>query len=353
MATEEPSVIAASCHANKIISIHGLGKGFTATPPPRPITLGQLFVQNIDPLTILEQKSRIIAIANEYCPGMVKRGGGVIGMRVKQLENSGNVVVELQVDVCDAMGANCVNTILAGLAGRLAAENAWSIPYKIVSNAAEGRVTTASFCIDLSTWQSKGIPGLEVARRIVQLNEWAKVDPSRAITHNKGIYNGIEAVALATGQDLRALHAAGHLYACKAGGSYQPLTEYRLLEGSLLQGTIEVALPVATVGGCLVPCSVARANLEFMGVGGSGELACVMAAIGLGQNFAALRAIACEGIQEGHMFLHLQNVVNATECTEKEELLEELRRRKVHTQQGALAVAQELQKKREGVEQCE
>jgi hydroxymethylglutaryl-CoA reductase len=342
-------VIAASCNANKIILEHSInGCGFTATPPARPITLGQLFVQNVDPMNILEQKPRIISIANEYCPSMVSRGGGVIGMRIKQLQGTSSVIVEFQIDVCEAMGANCVNTVLAGLAERLASEQGWEIPYKIVSNAGEGRVTTASFSLSLSNWTSKQIPGVEIAKRIIQLNEWAKVDPSRAITHNKGIFNGIEAVGLATGQDLRAIHAAGHLHACKAGGTYQPLTEYRLTEGQggpILHGSIEIALPVATVGGCLVPCSVARANLEFMRIGNVGELACVMAALGLGQNFAALRAIACEGIQEGHMYLHLQNVVNATQgVKDKERLLEELRKRKIHTQQGAQRIVEELEK---------
>jgi hypothetical protein len=253
---------------------------------------------------------------------MLERGGGVIDIYARKLEpksiesaylSSNSISIHVVVDVCEAMGANCVNTIAEGISNYIEELTSGKVICKICSNLALSRNVKASFCVPLESLDYKGINGRELAERIVKLNEWASIDPYRAATHNKGIMNGIDAVALATGQDWRAIESSIHTSNMFVKKSILPLTNYRI-EGGKLHGEIELHLPVGVKGGVLSTNPAYKTILKLMEYPNSQRLSMIMASVGLAQNFAALRALSSEGIQKGHMALHARNIAVAAGC---------------------------------------
>ncbi len=323
MATEEPSVIAAATYAAGIVR---RGGGFV-TRPGRPVTTGQLFVERAAPdaagrLTAGEPSLQ--AIASPMLASMTRRGGGWRGISVHRLPGAGVVRVDVHVDVRDAMGANLVNSIVEALRPRVESLSGGRVVMAILTNASDRRVTTASFSIVPALLSRSGVPGVEAARRIVLANEIARDDPSRAVTHNKGIMNGVSALAAATGNDTRAVEAAVHTYASRDGASCA-LTRYSLDDdadaGPVLRGEIALPVPLGTVGGAagIHPASVA--SLELLGRPDAGRLASIAASLGLAQNFAALHALVTEGIQRGHMGLHAERAAWAAGARGEERVL--------------------------------
>ena len=220
------------------------------------------------------------------------------------------LIVNVVIDCRDAMGANLVNSICEGLAPQLEALSGGSANLRILSNLADQRLARAKCQLPASELGDGALPGEAVARRIVAAAAMAEIDPHRAATHNKGIMNGIDAVAIATGNDWRAIEAGAHAWAAR-NGRYASLSGWRLDEDNVLQGSIELPLAVATVGGATRVHPLAAVALKIMGVTRARQLAEIMAAVGLAQNFAALRALATEGIQRGHMSLHARQLALA------------------------------------------
>ncbi|MEM2236911.1 MAG: hydroxymethylglutaryl-CoA reductase, degradative [Candidatus Caldarchaeum sp.] len=305
MAVEEPSVVAAASNAAKMAREGGGIYSFQA----QQLMIGQVQLVNVaNPyaakMEILRNRDEIIAAANEKDPVLVKLGGGAkdVESRVVETDIGPMVVVHLIVDVRDAMGANAVNTMCEAVAPMLARLAGGSFRLRIISNLADKRLARAYARIP-----AESVGGKDVARGIVEAYHFAKADPYRAATHNKGIMNGIDAVAIATGNDWRALEAGAHAYAAR-NGRYEPLTVWEQMPDGDLMGTIELPLAVGIVGGATRTNPVAKICLKILGVKTARELAEVMAAVGLVQNLAALRALAAEGIQAGHMSLHAKNI---------------------------------------------
>jgi hydroxymethylglutaryl-CoA reductase len=305
MAIEEPSVVAAASNAAKIARVKG---GFQASTTP-PIMIGQIQLVKVpDPhgakYTILTHKDEILSKANEQDPVLVKLGGGAKDLEVRVIESDLGpmVITHLLVDVRDAMGANAVNTMAEAIAPLIEKLTGGKVYLRIVSNLAVYRLARAKAVFD-----KESLGGEEVVEGILYAYHFAKSDPFRCATHNKGIMNGIIAVALATGNDTRALEAGAHAYAARTG-KYQPLTTWEVNSDGDLVGTIELPLAVGIVGGATRSNPIAKVCLKILGVKSACELAEVMASVGLAQNLAALKALATEGIQRGHMKLHARNI---------------------------------------------
>ncbi len=302
MATEEPSVIAAASNGAKIC-------GNILAETPKRLMRGQIVLtgQTIDQAfiqTIEAKKAELIQCANESYPSIVKRGGGVREITTREFKKQNHVYLSIDffIDVKDAMGANIVNSILEGVALRI---REWfpqkEILFSILSNFATESLATASCAIPFEKLGKSQEEGRLVAEKIQQASEYAHLDVYRATTHNKGIMNGIEAVILATGNDTRACSAAIHAYASK-NGMYQGLSDWQIVNNQLI-GQLTVPLAVATVGGASRILPKAKIALEMLKVTSATELAQIIAAVGLAQNFAALRALVTDGIQKGHMSL--------------------------------------------------
>ena len=304
MVLEEPSVVAAASNAARMARERG---GFF-TDYTGSVMIGQIQVTKLkDPnsakFEVLRNKDEIIQKANECDPILVKLGGGCkdVEARVINTFKGDMLIVHLLIDVKDAMGANAVNTMCEAVAPLIERLTGGKVYLRIVSNLATYRLARAKAVFD-----KKVIGGEEVVEGIMYAYAFAKSDPYRCATHNKGIMNGISAVAIATGNDFRALEAGAHSYAALFG--YKPLTCYEVDEDGNLVGTIELPIAVGTIGGATNVNPLAKICLKILGVKTSEELARIMAAVGLAQNFAALRALATEGIQRGHMELHARNV---------------------------------------------
>jgi hydroxymethylglutaryl-CoA reductase len=305
MAIEEPSVVAAASNAAKMARAGG---GFQAHTT-EPVMIGQIQVVDVpDPqaakLRVLEIKDRILEVCNEKDPVLVKFGGGARDVEVRVIDTLRGpmVIVHLLVDCRDAMGANAVNTMVEAAAPLVEEATGGRVYLRIISNLAVKRLARAK-----AVFKKEAIGGPEVVDGILEAYAFAASDPYRCATHNKGIMNGIDAVVIATGNDWRAIEAGAHSYA-SLGGHYRPLTTWeRNREGDLV-GTIELPLAVGLVGGATAVHPTAKANVKLLGVKTAQELAQVIAAVGLAQNFAALRALATEGIQRGHMALHARNI---------------------------------------------
>ena len=305
MVIEEPSVVAAASNAAKMTR----SKGGIHTSSTGPIMIGQIQLVNVkDPyaqkMRILEEKEEIIKIANEQDPVLVKFGGGAKDVEVRVIDSPKGpmVITHLIVDVRDAMGANAVNTMCEAVAPFIERITGGRVYLRIISNLADKRLVRARTVVD-----KEAVGGEEVVDGIVSAWAFAAADPYRAATHNKGILNGVIAVALATGQDHRAIEAGAHAYAAKTG-KYMPLTTWEKNEDGDLVGTLEMPMAVGIVGGATKVHPVARIALKILGVKTATELAEIMGAVGLAQNLAALRALAAEGIQYGHMRLHARNL---------------------------------------------
>lgn len=311
MAIEEPSVVAAASNAAKMAR----NKGGFFTSSTAPIMIGQVQLTGIkDPSRvkhiILEKKQEVLELANRQDPMLVKLGGGAKDLEVRVINTlrGPNVIVHLLVDVRDAMGANAVNTMAEAVAPLLESISGGRVHLRILSNLASHRLARAR-----AIWTKEAIGGEDVVDGVVEAYVFAEADPYRCATHNKGIMNGIDAVILATGNDTRAIEAGAHSYAARAGG-YKPLTTFEKTPEGDLVGTIELPMAVGLVGGATKVHPTARACIKLLGVKNAQELGEIVAAVGLAQNFAALRALATVGIQKGHMTLHAKNIVTSVGC---------------------------------------
>ncbi len=306
MAIEEPSVVAAASYMAKVARENG---GIKASAD-EPIMIGQVHLADIGDIErakkkILENKEQLLKVAEEQDPVLVQHGGGPKDIEVRVVEHEDGdkfLVVHLLVNCADAMGANAVNTMVEAIAPILEELTDGKAYLKIISNLAVYRLARAEVKIKPET-----IGGEEVVDKIVVASKMAEADIFRACTHNKGIMNGITAIALATGNDTRAVEAGAHAYAA-FNGRYTTLTKWRKDEQGNLVGKIELPIAVGIVGGATRVHPIAQTNLKILGVESAKELAMIMAAVGLVQNLAAIRAIVTEGIQRGHMELHARNL---------------------------------------------
>ncbi|MBB5695260.1 hydroxymethylglutaryl-CoA reductase, degradative [Muricoccus pecuniae] len=315
MATEESSVVAAVCNSARQCYDSG---GFV-TSLSGNLMIAQVQLTGVtDPenarLRILERREEIAAICNGCDPMLVKLGGGFRDLEVRVIDSRGGpmVVTHLIVDTRDAMGANTVNTMAEKLAPEIESWTGGKVFLRILSNLADRRLARAR-----ATWTAEAIGGEAVRDGMISAYHFAEADPYRAATHNKGVMNGVSAVVLATGNDTRAVEAGAHAYAARRG-RYSSLTSWEVTADGGLAGSIELPMPVGLVGGATKIHPTARACLKILGVTTAAELARIIAAVGLAQNFGAMKALATTGIQKGHMALHANNVAIAAGATGEE-----------------------------------
>ena len=325
LVVEEASIVAGLSGIGRISRLSG---GFSAAGA-EPILIGQVQAVGMqDPARaksqLLHRKQEVLALANSLHPNMVARGGGARDVEVHvHTTPQGNhmVVLHLLVDTREAMGANLVNTMCEGVATLVETITGGKVFLRILSNLTDRAVATASVRIPVKNLEGKGYSGEEVRDGVVLASDLAQVDPYRATTHNKGIMNGVDALAVATGNDWRAIEAAAHAFAARSG-QYRALSRwYRNTDGDLV-GEIEIPMKVGTVGGAVQNNPGARINHRLLGSPSATELAGILAAVGLAQNLAALRALATDGIQKGHMTLHARSV--ATSAGVPEPLFDEV-----------------------------
>lgn len=318
MAVEEPSVLAAVSHSAKLIRAGG---GFTAEAS-EPVMIGQIQLLDVGDgsaadmtaaaLALDAHRDELLALADACSPSIVRRGGGARGIEVRPFPDTPvgpMLIIHLLYDTRDAMGANAINTAVETIAPRVAEITGGRTNLRILSNLTDRRTATACGRIPAAELTLPDIPGDEVARLVAEANAFAVVDPYRAATHNKGIMNGVDAVVLATGNDFRAVEAGAHAYAAQSG-RYRPLATWHR-DGADLVGSLELPLSLGIVGGTLRVHPVARLSLRMLDVTTAAELQHVAACAGLASNLAALRALATEGIQRGHMSLHARAVATA------------------------------------------
>ncbi|MCI4364465.1 MAG: hydroxymethylglutaryl-CoA reductase, degradative [Thermoplasmata archaeon] len=315
MAIEEPSVVAAASNAAKVARGGG---GFFAQSTD-PVMIGQVQIMDVhDPsaarLRILHHRDELLAAANAKDPVLVKFGGGAKDLEVRILPSPRGVmvVVHLLVDARDAGGMNAVNTMCEALAPELARLAGGRSVLRIISNLAIHRLARARATFHADQLKTETMTGAEVVDGILDAYAFAVADPFRCATHNKGIMNGISSVVIATGNDYRAIESGAHTFAAwqaaTAGAVVRPLTTYEKDRDGNLVGTIEFPAPVGLIGGATAVHPTAKANVKLLRLKSARELGEVLAAVGLAQNFSALRALATEGIQRGHMELHARNL---------------------------------------------
>jgi len=312
MAIEEPSVIAAVSNAARLFRAGG---GFSAGSD-EPVMIGQIQVLDLDDpaaagQAVLAQRSQLLAAADTASASIVRRGGGARDLQVRAIAGPPPMlVVHLLYDCRDAMGANTINTAVEHLGPLVEAITGGRVNLRILSNLADQRKAWAEGAIPASELATDTLTGAEVVSAIVEAGAFAAHDPYRAATHNKGVMNGVDAVVIATGNDWRAIEAGAHAYAARSG-VYTSLTRWWADDAGSLRGSIELPLAVGIVGGATRVHPAARAALKVLGVDTARELAEVIAAVGLAQNLAAMRALATEGIQRGHMSLHARQLAIA------------------------------------------
>lgn len=312
MVVEEPSIVAGLSAAAKLARAAG---GFDVHMA-ESLLIGQMQLIDVDDPDVAiaalhERKAELLRMANVIQPRLMARGGGVRDIeyfKYRLPDGRWTVVLHLLVDTRDAMGANLVNTICEGIAPRVEVLTGALVAMKILSNLADRSLVTARVRFPLGSLGDAEFPAEFVRDRIVLATAFADTDPYRATTHNKGIMNGVDAVAIATGNDWRAIEAGAHAYAVQ-NGRYRSLTQWRVGENGDLVGELKLPLKVGTVGGALHTNPAVGLALGIAGVESASELAALMAAVGLAQNFAALRALVTHGIQKGHMSLHARSVV--------------------------------------------
>ena len=318
--TEEPSVVAAASYASKIIKRTG---GFTAQVHERQM-IGQVAIYQVDDPEqaqekIANKKTELLELANQAYPSIVKRGGGARDLHVEQIKGETDfLVVYLHVDTQEAMGANMLNTILEALKPVLEELSQGQSLMGILSNYATDSLVTASCRIAFRYLSRQKDQGQEIAEKIALASQFAQVDPYRAATHNKGIFNGIDAILIATGNDWRAIEAGAHAFASR-DGSYQGLSQWTLdLEREELVGEMTLPMPVATKGGSIGLNPRVALSHELLGNPSAKELAQIIVSIGLAQNFAALKALVSTGIQQGHMKLQAKSLALLAGASESE-----------------------------------
>lgn len=310
MVVEEPSVVAAASNAAKIVRAGG---GFEAEADP-PVMIAQIQLDGVPDAGVAEAaltaaRDELLALADRSVPNLVERGGGARGLEVRDL-GAGWLVVHLLVDCRDAMGANLVNTVAEALSDRVAELARGRAGLRILSNLSDRRNARVRCAIPVKDLAFDGYSGEEVRDRIVRASEHAERDPYRAATHNKGIMNGVDPVVIATGNDWRAVEAGAHAFAAR-NGRYEPLCTWRRGDDGALVGFLEVPLALGTVGGTLRVHEGACFGLKVAAVDSAQELAMLAACVGMASNLAALRALATDGIQRGHMALHARSVAIA------------------------------------------
>jgi len=318
--TEEPSVVAAASYASKIIKRAG---GFTAQVHERQM-IGQVALYQVaDPEQaqekIASKKAELLELANQAYPSIVKRGGGARYLHVEQIKGETDfLVVYLHVDTQEAMGANMLNTMLEALKPVLEELSQGQSLMGILSNYATDALVTASCRIAFRYLSPQRDQGREVAEKIALASQFAQADPYRATTHNKGIFNGIDAILIATGNDWRAIEAGAHAFASR-DGRYQGLSQWTLdMEREELVGEMTLPMPVATKGGSIGLNPRVALSHELLGNPSAKELAQIIVSIGLAQNFAALKALVSTGIQQGHMKLQAKSLALLAGASESE-----------------------------------
>lgn len=337
--TEEPSVVAAASFAAKIIKRSG---GFLTTVHNRKM-IGQVAIYDVQDSqhtkeSILNQKQQLLEIANAAHPSIVKRGGGACDLTIEIKEDF--LIVYLMVDTKEAMGANMVNTMMEALSSPLEDISKGKSLMSILSNYATESLVTATCRIDLRFLSRQKEEAIKLAQKMTMASQLAQVDPYRASTHNKGIFNGIDAIVLATGNDWRAIEAGAHTYAVK-DGQYRGLSKWSYkVDDNFLEGTLTLPMPVATKGGSIgINPSVQLAH-DLLGRPNAKELASIVLSIGLAQNFAALKALVSTGIQAGHMKLQAKSL--ALLAGAKEEQISEVVKQLLDSKHMNLETAQKI-----------
>ena len=345
MVTEEPSVVAAASFAAKLIQRSG---GFTTQVHQRQM-IGEIALTDVEDRNtaskrILEDKETLLQLANEAYPSIVKRGGGARDLWV---ENKGDfLIVYLAVDPKEAMGANMLNTMLEALTDRIQELSGGQALMAILSNLATRSLVSARCAIDFKALSRNPEEAIEIAHRMELASQLAQVDPYRAATHNKGIFNGIDALVLATGNDWRAIEAGAHAYAAQSG-SYKGLSHWTSQpKEKKLYGEITLPMPVATKGGSIGLNPTVQVSHRLLGEPSAIELAGIIASLGLAQNFAALKALVTTGIQAGHMKLQARSLALLAGAKEEEvpRLVNQLLEKKPFNLEKAQTLLQELRK---------
>lgn len=314
MAIEEPSVVAAASFAAKLASSAG---GFETTVTKRDM-IGQVTLKGIIDYDVAEQaimnsKQAILDRANEAHPSIVKRGGGARDLEVRKLHDESQaglpsfLSVHVHVDTQEAMGANIINTMMEGIAPYIEELTGGTALLRILSNYATESLATARCTIPAHTLKTGHFSGEDVRDRIIEATQVATIDPYRAVTHNKGIMNGVDAVVTATGNDWRAVEASVHAFASRSG-QYRSLTQWEKNDAGDLVGRLTLPLPIGTVGGAISIHPAAKLAHQMLGHPNAMELSGILATVGLAQNLAAVRALVTDGIQKGHMGLHARSL---------------------------------------------
>ena len=312
MVVEEPSVVAAASNAAKMVRAGG---GFTVEID-EPLMISQIQLTHVTDApgatkAILAAKKDILARADKSIPGLCARGGGARDLEVRTLGTPADamIVVHIIVDCRDAMGANLINTVAEAVADHLAELANGKVGLRILSNLCDKRCVRVRCKVSADSLKTDDMDGQAVIDGIVNASRFAELDPYRAATHNKGIMNGIDSVVIASGNDYRAVEAGAHSFAARSG-QYSPLSIWRR-DGDQLAGFLELPLALGTVGGTLRVHPSARLSLQIAHVTSAGDLAAIAASVGLASNLAAVRALATDGIQRGHMALHARSVALA------------------------------------------
>ncbi len=352
MVIEEPSVVAAASFAAKLIR---QGGGFTASSD-EPLMIGQIQILDCPDVhqsvnNLHTHREQLLTAANEVGGSIIKRGGGARDIEVRVFRDTpiGNMLVlHLIYDVRDAMGANAINTAVERIAPLVEEISGGRVHLKILSNLSDLRKAYAECTIPSHSLSTATMSGSDVIQSIVEASVFAETDPYRATTHNKGVMNGIDAVVIATGNDWRAVEAGAHAYVAR-DGSYGSLTTWRKNDAGDLFGRIELPLAVGIVGGATRSHPTAQLALKLLGVETAQELSEVMACVGLAQNFAAIRALAMEGIQQGHMRMHAKQLALAAGATG--EMIASVVERLIHEKnirlENAKVIVMELQESNE------
>ncbi len=342
MALEEPSVIAAASNSAKMARVKG---GFK-TSSTDPVMIGQVQVVKLKNLAaakkqILKNKKQLIELCNRQDSTLVKFGGGCKNIEVRTFNKPEKMlVVHLLVDCRDAMGANAVNTMCEAVAPFVEQLTGGHVYLRIISNLAIYRLVKAEAIFD-----KEALGGEAAVDGVIHAYNFAAADPFRAATHNKGIMNAVSAITIATGNDWRAIEAGAHAYAAYKGKQYSPLTKFSKTKSGDLKGEIEMPMAVGLVGGATKVHPVAKVNVKILGVQSARELGEIIGAVGLAQNLAALRALATEGIQRGHMELHARNI--ATTAGVPQNLTEKVASQMVREKNISVSRAKEI------LEQCQ
>ena len=342
MVIEEPSVVAAASNAARFARKHG---GFHSDKV-KSVMISQIQITQLENISsakeqLYKHKKEILERANEQDPVLRKLGGGAFDIEIREIATRKGemLIVHLLVDVLDAMGANVVNTMAEAVSPYIEELSKGNIYLRIVSNLATHRIARSR-----ATFDKELLGGEEVVEGIMNAYEFALADPYRATTHNKGIMNGIISLTLATGNDTRAIEAGAHAYA-SLNGQYKPLTKFNVDSNGNLVGEIEIPLALGIIGGMTKVHPMARLALKILNVKGTEEMCQVAAAVGLAQNVAALRALASEGIQKGHMALHSRNIAKLAGVPD--DLIDEVAKKLVEDNKVRVDYAKEVLEKLE------